>query len=284
MNQNLVRAFLNREIASLAFLARKRKVSEAFLQSELKKSRDAFNANTPWPAIPDGPLLFIADAVVEHVEGAWRTVYLMLARPVEGNRATILAPSIQLGTETVAGWRHAVDTLPPGVIARIQAIVSDGHNGLVLEGRWRNWVIQRCHFHLVARIQSRRSRFRIARHIKEAKNIFKQVYLVLRSLEEARVQESLVVLEEIGWTSTSPEIRKTLSGFVRNYQDYRSYLRHPELHLPTTNNTAESLASTIADLKHRMRGFPTFQSFEQWVIARLKFKQTIACNEFRQQH
>lgn len=252
------------------------------MQSELKKSRNAFNADTHWPAIPDGPLLFIADAVVEQIKGVWCTVYLMLARPVEGNRATILAPSIQPGTETVAGWRRAIDTLPPAAIARIQAVVSDGHNGLVLEGRWRNWVIQRCHFHLIARIQSRRSRFRIARHIEEARNIFRQVYIILQSREEARIHKSLVMLEEIGWTSTSPEIRKTLSGFVRNYQDYRSYLVHPELHLPTTNNSAESLASTIADLKHRMRGFPTFQSFEQWVIALLKFKRTIACNEFRQ--
>ena len=87
-----------------------------------------------------------------------------------------------------------------------------------------------------------------------------------------------------GWQSTSPEIRKVLSGFVSQYLDYRSYLKYPDLHLPTTNNTAESLASMIADLKRRMRGFPTFRSFERWIVALLKYKKTIACNGFHQQN
>src|SRR3989344_2520590 len=96
--------------------------------------------------------------------------------------------------------------------------------------------------------------------------------------------KSVIALEDTGWQSTSPEIRKVLSGFVSQYLDYRSYLKYPDLHLPTTNNTAESLASMIADLKRRMRGFPTFRSFERWIVALLKYKKTIACNGFHQQN
>ena len=163
-------------------------------------------------------------------------------------------------------------------------MISDGHLGLVHEGLWRGWVIQRCHFHLLARIQSRRSRFATARNRKEAEEIFRLARIVLAHADETAIQQPLVRIEEIGWNSTSPEIRKVLSGFVKNYQQYRSYLRHPELHLPITNNTAESLASSIADLKHRMRGFPTLRSFSQWIVALLKFKKSIACNGFPQQN
>lgn len=248
------------------------------MQALLRKSRDRFIALTRWPSIPEGDLLLVADAVVELIERRWHTLYLLLVRSAAGTGAIILPPLMLPGTETAPGWRMAMDTIPTSAMSRILALVCDGHVGLVQEGYWRKWVIQRCHFHLLARIQSRRSRFRIARHKEEATEIFAHTHRVLSCTDEAVVAASLLVLEEISWNSTSPEIRKVLSGFVKNYRDYRSYLAHPSLHLPTTNNTAECLASMIADLKQRMRGFPTLRSFERWVIALLKFKKQIACN------
>lgn len=284
VDANFVRAFLSREIASLVAVAKHRRCSETHMQDVLRNSRAYFIQHTSWSTIPEGPLIIIADAVVELIEQQWYSIYLLLVRPIVGTEATILPPLIRPGTETVPGWRAAMDTIAPSVRGRIQAIVCDGHRGLVQEGTWRGWVIQRCHFHLLARIQSRRSRFQIARNKDEAEIIFTHVRTVLFSRDDASVQASLGALEEIGWGSSSPEIRTVLSGFVTHYQDYRSYLTHPELHLPTTNNSAESLASMLADLKHRMRGFPTLRSFEQWMTALLKFKQTIVCNEFHQQH
>lgn len=254
------------------------------MQALLQKSRDRFIATTPWPSLPDGDLLLVADAVIELIERRWHTLYLMLVRPVTGTEAIILPPLMLPGTETAPGWSAALATIPEPAMSRILALVSDGHTGLVTEGVRRGWILQRCHFHLLARIQSRRSRFATARNRKEADEIFRLVHRVLSHPDASAVQRPLVHLEEIGWNSTSPEIRKVLSGFVTNYEQYRSYLMYPELHLPTTNNTAESLASTIADLKQRMRGFPTLRSFERWIIALLKFKKQIACNGFSQQN
>ena len=284
IDTNLAQAFLRREIASQIALAKQRRCSEALVQKTLQSSRDVFIRTTAWFAIPAGDLILIADGVVEMVERQWHTIYLMLVRPVSGRDAVILPPLMLSGTETASGWRKAMDTIPVSVRCRILAIVCDGHRGLVSEGFWRRWVIQRCHFHLLARIQSRRSRFRIARHQEEARMIFKHAHAVLASTDEVAVTRALVALEDTGWQSTSPEIRKVLSGFVSQYLDYRSYLKYPDLHLPTTNNTAESLASMIADLKRRMRGFPTFRSFERWIVALLKYKKTIACNGFHQQN
>lgn len=254
------------------------------MQDTLKKSRDLFIAVTPWHPVPKGQLVMVADGVVEYIEGHWYTVYLMLVRAVDATEAVILPPIIKRGTETAAGWKVAIDSLPETVRKHIIALICDGHNGLVTEAKWRGWLLQRCHFHLLARIQSRRSRWKIARHKVEAERIFQQVRRVLEHPSEGELTESLSILEEIGWTSTSPEIRKVLSGFVRNFRDYRLYLKRPDLNLPTTNNTAESLASSIANLKYRMRGFPTLNSFTRWIIALLKFKKKIACNGFHQQN
>ena len=281
---SLARAFLNREIASLSSVARKRGCSPARMQNTLKKSRDLFTESTPWQPVPEGHLVMVADAVVEYIEGHWHTVYLMLVRAVCGTEAIILPPLIKRGTETAAGWKQAIDSLPETVEKRVVALVCDGHNGLTTEAKWRGWLLQRCHFHLLARIQSRRSRWKIARHKVEAEKIFHHVRPVLEHPDEHELTESLSILEEIGWTSTSPEIRKVLSGFVRNFGDYRLYLKRPDLHLPTTNNTAESLASSIANLKYRMRGFPTLNSFTRWIVALLKFKKKVACNGFHQQN
>lgn len=205
-----------------------------------------------------------------------------MVRHVSSDTATILPPFITDGTETCERWRRAIETIPKEILCRIRAIVCDGHVGLVTEGLWRNWIIQRCHFHLLARIQSRRSRFQIARHKQEAEKIFTHLYVALAHPDAVRITESLNILEEISWLSTSPEIRKVLSGFVRNYKDYRSYLVHPGLHLPITNNSAESLASSIADLKHRMRGFKTSYSFQCWIVALLKFKRQVKCRGYQQ--
>lgn len=281
---DFVKRFLNRDIASLESLARQRRRSPAHMQDVLKKSRDLFIRKTLWPEVPKDKLILIADAVVEMIEQKWHTIYLTLVRSVSGCEAVILPPVIARGVETGKGWKVAIDSLSSDVKRRIVALVCDGHRGLVSEAKWRDWLIQRCQFHLFARIQSRRSRSKIARNTEEAKTIFRLVRLVLGSADEAVIKQSLDILEEIGWHSASPEIQKVLSGFVTNYKDYRTHLAHPELCLPTTSNTAESLASSIADLKHRMRGFPTLNSFTLWTIALLKHKQKITCNGFHQQN
>lgn len=284
VDTKLARAFLNRDIASLSSIARKRNCSPAHMQNMLKKSRDLFTLVTPWQPVPRGQLIMVADAVIEYVGSHWHTAYLMLVRATDDTESVILPPLIIRGTETADGWQQAIDSLQESVRKRVVALVCDGHNGLLTEAKWRGWLLQRCHFHLLARIQSRRSRWKIARHKAEAEKIFHHVRHILEHPNESELTESLSILEEIGWVSTSPEIRKVLSGFVRNFRDYRLYLKYPNLHLPTTNNTAESLASSIANLKYRMRGFPTLDSFTRWIIALLKFKKKVTCNGFHQQN
>lgn len=274
-------SFLCRDVASLASLARKRNCSETHLQTLLKRSRDLFIQHTSWPQIPEGQLLLIADAVLEYIEQKWHTVYLMLVRSVSGTEAFLIPSVIALGTETPEGWKQALHTISPSIKTRITAIVCDGHNGLIIEAKLSHWIIQRCHFHLIARLQMRLS-WRIPEKRMNTEIIFSHIYTILQSRDLMAVHRSLAVLVVKRKDSSSKEIRRILAGFITNYQHYRSYLVYPEYNLPTTNNSAESLASSIADLKHRLRGFPTITSFKQWVMALLKFKKKITCNGFYQ--
>lgn len=276
-----VESFFRHEISSMAYLSIKKSVSNTLIQTMMTRSRDLFIKKTPWPQVPEGALIIVADAVVEMIEGNWRTVYLVLARSVSGSTAVILPPLILLGGESPRGWHEAFGKIQLSITGRIIAVICDGHRGILFEARDRHWIVQRCHFHLLARIQSRRSRFAIARHKEEASAIFHHVNVVLKSTNEKALQESLNILEEIGWLSKSREIRTVLSGFITKYKDFRSYLIYPELNLPTTSNSAESLASMIGHLKIRMRGFPTLHSFTKWILALLKFRQRIKCNKYQ---
>jgi hypothetical protein len=277
----LVESFFKHEISSMSFVSRKKNKSESFVQKEMLKSRDLFVEKTSWQKVPDGDLLLIADAVVEMVEDKWRTIYLILARSIKDSQAVILPPLIVSSVENPSGWHQAFESVPPAILECVKAVVCDGHRGILYEAKDRKWIIQRCHFHLIARIQSRRSRYILSRNKEESKKIFSHVGVVLKSTDQKQVQKSLNILEEIGWTSKSKEIGTTLNGFATNYENFRSYIDYPELNLPITSNTAESLASTIADLKRRMRGFPTMNSFEKWIIALLKFRQNIRCNKYQ---
>jgi hypothetical protein len=277
----LVESFFKHEIPSMAYLSKKKRVSSTLAQKMMIKSRDLLMRKTPWEVPPQGPLILIADAVIEMIEGKWRTVYLMLVRSVSGTLATILPPLILDGGETPQGWHEAFLTIDHSILRRSMAVVCDGHRGILYEARARRILVQRCHFHLIARIHGRRSRFVTARNKPEAHKIFRHVDTVLKNKNEEQVQIALDTLEKISRLSSSKEIRTILRGFGTNYRDFRTYMTHPELNLPTTNNTAESLASTIGYLKIRMRGFPTLNSFTKWITTLLKFRQRITCNKYQ---
>ena len=195
------------------------------------------------------------------------------------DRAVALPPYHRQGTETVAGWRKAFDAVEPNILARIESLVCDGHVGLVSESKWQEWKLQRCHFHLIARIQSRRSKWQSSRHYEEGWHIYTLVKRVLEEPYEEKLAPAINELEEIGWTNRSPEIKRTLAGFVNHFQDYRTYLRHPELNLPTTNNTAESFIGFVEEVCRRAKGFKNVDVLNEWVVCVSKTRATIKCRK-----
>ncbi len=276
--------YLGHQTPSLHGMAKRYSLSEAVLKYHLKKSRQKFLLKTPWPSLPQGqPLIAIADAMVQYTKKSWYTFYFVLLRPAGEDRAVIVKPHIKRGTETYLGWSEALERLPEKAKSSIMALVCDGHGGLVNCARQYGWLVQRCHFHLIARLQSRRSKWRTGRHQEEGKRIYGLVNKVLTIKSKKAILGALVELEEIGWLSSSPEIARTLSGFVKHYGDYRTYLKYPELNLPKTNNTAESLIGCIQKLCQRARGFANLDSLKEWIEALVKYKKIIKCNGIKNQ-
>ncbi len=276
--------FLRHALGSAYGRTQSSAISARTMTRDILRSRDLFCRTTLWPLPPKAPnLIVIADAVIKQVERKQYTAYCMLVRSPTETEATILPPIILAGGETQLSWRIAFNTLPPSLLSCIKALVCDGHRGSVNYAKQHNWLIQRCHFHLLAAIQGRRSRFAYSRHRREAKHIFDLVYRVLEEREEIPIRAFLLKIEACALSTTSRELRKVLLGFVNNYEDYRTYLYHPELELPTTTNTAESCIGSLEELCHRLRGFPTLYSFEKWFEALAKFKKRIKCNGQYQQ-
>ena len=279
VSKSLVIQYLSHAVGSAYARSTSKQVSARAMTRDIVRSRDLFCRTTPWPESPKTEILIaIADAVIKRVARKQYTAYCILLRGSEQTEATILEPTILAGGETQEGWRQAFDVLPESVRSSTKAIVCDGHRGMVNYAKNQKWLIQRCQFHLIKAIQGRRSRFAQSRHQKEAKRIFDLVYKVLDQEDEKGILRILFKIEACALSTTSKELRRVLLGFVNNYEDYRTYLYHPELCLPTTSNTAESFIGCVEELCHRLRGFPNVRSFSKWIEALAKFKKKVKCN------
>lgn len=279
-DQKFVLKYLNREIAPLYTLARKQRQSERALRNRLKRSRDKLLSQTSWPRLPQGPLLAVADGMIVSLKRTQYTFYFIVLRPVNSNQALVTRPYCKLGAEVAKGWTEAFDQLPGSVKSRIKALICDGHRGLISVGQHNNWLVQRCHFHILAAIQGRRSKWIRSRHQALGQLIYRLTSNILTNTDQARVIESLIKIKEIALNTSSPQLRKILLGFVSYHEDFRTYLEHPELQLPKTTNSVESLISMVRNLCYRARGFRTLNSLTQWIEAFLKKKQRITCNGY----
>jgi len=241
-------------------------------------SLNMLRKHVSWPEPPQKePLILIADAFLQYAENAWHTWYCILARPIAGEDAIILPPFYRQGTEVAIGWQEAFRALPDSVLNRVKALVCDGHNGLILEARRRYWFIQRCHFHLIARLQRHRSRWRRGFHQKEGKRIYQLVMTVLETRSLRALADALKKLASLGRVTASRDVRRVISGIVTNYEDYRTYLRRPELRLPITSNTVEAFIGIVRRFCSLARGFRTLRSFNYWIEAIVKVRRTMKC-------
>lgn len=244
--------------------------------ARLRKMLRIFNEKTPWHPVPDGPLIVIADGLVEYFNGKKYTLYLILLRSVSGNQAVISSPYLKVGTESGCGWDEALIQLPKAVHARIIALVCDGHTGLISVAQSFDWVVQRCHFHLLARIEHCMSFGPRGKNIRLASRLRKLAQYVLYR-DDREALDALSQLATIKPTITSPAFRTVISGLLKHYRDYRRYLEFPLYRLPTTSNSAEHLVGLIRDLQYRARGFRTPKSFLAWATGFCKHQKTITC-------
>lgn len=238
-----------------------------------------FCRTMPWPVLPhEAPLILLADATLKLIKKRWYTIYVMLVRSPDESVAWIVPPVILPGKETGGGWAAALGTLPADRLAAVKVLVCDGHRGLVDFAKRRRWLIQRCHFHLIASIQGRRSRWDRSRHQEEGRRIYVLVKRILDAPADTDIKTLRIGVDNLALSTDSRELRKALTGFATNAEDFRTYLYHPNLHLPRTNNTSEACIGTIESLLKRLRGISNLCALSKWIEALVKHKKKIACN------
>lgn len=278
-----IKKYLNHERVPLA-KEHGRAIAPASRSARLRKERDNFIEKEHWRDALEGPLILIADAIVKYRDGVWHTWFFMLLRAVDGTDAVIMPPYYAKGREVYKEWHNALQTIPYSARKRVKALVSDGHCGLMSFAEKHRWLVQRCHIHLIMAIQARRSRWAMSRKRNEGINLHSLVKCVLTDSSAKKASRALEEIEEIGWLSSSKMLKKILQGFVTSADDYRTYLNNPELNLPTTSNTAESLNALVNKLCYRVRGFRTVSSLNAWIIALCKERGSIKCRGRYQQN
>src|SRR3989344_446665 len=277
---NLLKRYLANKIGSLAAHAEETKLSAQHVQKKVRAARDTQQPSLLWASLPTGPFILVADGLQQTFGQITFTVYLQLLRPIDDSQATILPPFMLPGKESIGGWYKTYARIPKTSSDQIRAIVCDGSAGLLDLANDRGLILQRCHFHFKQSLCNYLRPGRLSRNPALAREIHGLVDVILQNSddEQALSASERLKVDYIPYLANS-KLQTVLRGFCKHWQDYRSYLYYPDLHLPRTSNSAESCVRTIRDLQQRARGWRTPETFLAWVEVVLKSKQTIVCNE-----
>jgi hypothetical protein len=189
-------------------------------------------------------LILLIDAQWHYFKKELWTLYLLAIKSIENNTVDIMDPILMFGKENSTNWKKIINCLPDDVKKRIVAMVSDGIRGINHIAESNNWILQRCHFHLLSMLQKMRGK-RLStpgRLVRE--EIFNSVKLLLTETSARRInllrRRLQVLVKEEGCPK---RMKYTVNGFLRDLAEFRSYLVKPELNLPTTINVIESVNS-----------------------------------------
>ncbi len=281
-NERMVIRYLEKQLPPLRVLAQQRNCKKSVLQTKLQRSLKIYIQKNQerWKRAfhQSGCLIAVADAIWYRVAGQKHTIYVILLRPVCSPRAVICPPLILPGHEDAWGWQQAFERLPPKIKTRISALICDGGTGLIITARSHGWLIQRCHFHLISAVQNYLTTGPRSAQRAYALQVLRTAQGLLRTNKPKELLPILTELTEIRGRSASRGLRRVLGGLLQNYSDYHTYLKHPQLNLPTTSNSAESFIQCIRDLMYRCRGFRSLTTLKRWLTAVSIFKKTIQCN------
>ena len=278
-NEQLIVSYLQKRSPPLRVSAHQKDRSKSSLQRELSRSLKKYTKEhgKDWLGLLKhrDKLVAVADAIWYRVHGQKYTIYIILLRPLNIGQAVICPPMIIAGHEGLPGWKAAFDALPANLKARIAAVVCDGAGSLVALIKSHGWIVQRCHFHLIAAFQNYLTTGPRSLNRKYACEVMK---IVQKFLVSCIPEPFLQRLEVVRRLSRSRGLRRVLGGLISNHADYHSYRKYPKLHLPATSNSAESCIQCIRDLMYRCRGFRSLTALQHWLAAVVIFKSTIRCN------
>jgi len=229
-----------RQVKSLVRAGEKYSTVKKRFSRQLKRTISATNRT----GIEGDKLILLVDAQWHYFKQELWTLYLLAIKSSEKDTADIMDPVLMFGKENSTNWRIILDRLPNDIKNRVVAMVSDGIRGINYVAERNNWILQRCHFHLLSMLQKMRGK-RLStpgRLIRE--EIFNSVKQLLAETSNQRINLLRYRLSALVKEEGCPKRMKyTVNGFLRDLPEFRSYLIYPELNLPTTINVIESVNS-----------------------------------------
>ncbi|MFH1822276.1 MAG: hypothetical protein ABH830_01095 [Patescibacteria group bacterium] len=220
-------------------------------------------------------LILIIDAKWHYFKEELWVLYFLAVKSTGSQTVTVLDPVLWRGKETSTTWNSIINQLPLSIKKRIIALTSDGIRGIEQVAKRNNWIIQRCHFHLLSMLQKMRGKRASTpgRLIRE--EIYNSVKLALSETSQLRLNILCRRLTLLAENKQCPvRMRGAVRDFLRKLPEFRSYLEYPELNLPTTINVMESINSFV---KNKTRTVNSPKSWHKWAIACVRFKSKFTC-------
>jgi hypothetical protein len=245
-----------------------------------RKALERFVARPSSQPLPLGPLVLLADGLwFQFKQKPW-VLYLMALKPCQGHHAVFLDPVLLAGNERLARWEQALEHIPRAASERICAMVADNLPGMRQVARQRGWMLQLCHFHLLLKLYGQRGSRPHALHggpvREEIHQLIRQaLYLPDGVALDNRLQR-LQILSKTDCGTT--RIQMTIRAFLRDLRFYRSYMHHPQLGLPQTTNTVESMGRLLREMFRRNRSGSNPASTMRWATAFIRIHPTVVCN------
>ncbi|TBR25089.1 hypothetical protein EPO15_02790 [bacterium] len=221
------------------------------------------------------------------VDGIWFrfkrrpwVIYLIALKRPQDDFATFLDPVLRPGTECRQGWIEAFDTIPAVHRPLVRALVCDNFMGSMTIAKVNGWVLQYCHFHVLASLYSKLGlrRPRTVGSIELRREAYELVRTALTTPDESIREAIEFRLMTLANGNLLPfRFSNILREFVRRLDDYRAYRYHPALRLPRTTGSAESMCRMIRDMMGRNRSVATPAALKLWVTVFMRLRHEIAC-------
>lgn len=286
INSTLARNYLSNGSVNLTRHAKRLNISVPALRHRLRQSRDCLLEQESWlEPTNKGRLIVIADALLEYIDDQPFVLYLILLKSPDVDKAVILEPQLYPRYENKDDWLRVLNRLPKAVFSRIVAFIADGKPCFISICKAHGWVLQRCHFHLLAELQRFASFKRKSKNQRLVKYIRKHVLILITTTDQQQLTHSKLRLQHLIADPTVPARLKIrfLKGFLRNMDYYRSYLSHPALNFPSTTNSCEALCGIIRKLLFQVRGYNTPTALINWTKALLLTRKQISCKSAKYQ-
>jgi hypothetical protein len=227
-----------------------------------------------------GPLVLLADGLWFEFDGVPWVLYLIALKPCGTSVATFLDPVLLPGKEGAGRWQQAFGGIPETVRRRVKAMVVDNLRGMRKIAAHQQWLLQLCHFHLLLKLQAQRGRIRYRLHGGAVREEIHQ--LIRKTLELPDGRKLNAVIRRLRHLSKGDCGTDRVQAMVREFLDsipyYRTYLAHPDLALPHTTNSVESMCRLLREMFRSSRAGSNPRSVLLWATALLRLRPTVVCN------